>query len=67
MRVATYQEGHSLRQNVTVYSLEGNNRVLALLVTTNFEALAAADNLETLVRANGAFQTEDNLLGSLGL
>jgi hypothetical protein len=47
--------------------LESNNGVLALLVTTNLEALATADNLEALVGADGALQTQNDLLGSLGL
>lgn len=40
---------------------------LGLLVTTEFEGLAAFQDKLMLVLADGTFQTQDNLLGSLGL
>lgn len=40
---------------------------LALLLTTEFEMLAAFNNELMLTFAGGAFQTEDNLLGSFSL
>ena len=39
---------------------------LGLLVTTEFEGLAAFQDELMLVLADGTFQTQDNLLGSLG-
>ena len=39
---------------------------LGLLVTTEFEGLAAFQDKLMLVLADGTFQTQDNLLGSLG-
>ena len=39
---------------------------LGLLITTKFEGLATLQNKLMLVLANSAFQTQDNLLGSLG-
>lgn len=40
---------------------------LGLLITTEFEGLAAFQDKLMLVLADGTFQTQDNLLGSLGL
>lgn len=40
---------------------------LGLLITTKFERLAALQDELMLMLANGTFQTQDNLFGSLGL
>jgi hypothetical protein len=47
--------------------LEGKSSTLGLLVTTKFKVLAALEGELHLVLADGAFETKDNLLGSLGL
>jgi hypothetical protein len=47
--------------------LEHKSSTLSLLVTTQFEVLATLDGKLHLVLALGAFQTEHNLLGGLGL
>jgi hypothetical protein len=46
--------------------LEGNSS-LGLLITTKLKLLASLEHLLVLNLANAAFQTEHNLLGSLGL
>lgn len=48
-------------------NLEVDNGVLATLLTANLEALATLHDLEGTMLADGAFQTEHNLLSSLGL
>ena len=48
------------------FNLEADT-TLGLLITTEFEGLATLQDKLMLVLANGTFQTEDNLLGSLGL
>lgn len=47
--------------------LHAHNAALDLLITTNLEALASANDLEGLALAGGALQTENDLLGRLGL
>jgi hypothetical protein len=47
--------------------LVADDSTLNLLVTTDLEALASADNLEGLTLAGGALKTKNDLLGGLGL
>jgi hypothetical protein len=46
--------------------LEDKSSTLGLLVTTKFKVLATLESELHLVFADSAFETKDNLLGSLG-
>jgi hypothetical protein len=47
--------------------LENKSSTLGLLVTTKFKVLATLESHLHLVLADSALETQDNLLGSLGL